>query len=78
MATAPIRTLPITSSALLVLMATSYKVALISVNLHATPISSPTSAITHVWPVTLPASLAVDLDRPLAPPVSRLCFTLVM
>lgn len=76
--TAPIKTLVTTSSALLVLMATSYKVAPISVNLHATPISSPTLAITRAWLVILPVSLAVDLDRLRALPVSRLCFILVM
>lgn len=77
-ATAPIKTQPITSSALLAPMATSYKVARTPANLPAIPINSQTWVTTHVWPVTLPASLAVDLDRPHAPPVSYLCFTLVM
>lgn len=76
-AIAPIKTQPITSSALPVLMATSYKVALTSANPPATPINSPISATTHASPATLPASPAVDLARPHARPAYHLCFTLV-
>ena len=75
-AIAPIKTQPITSSALPVLMATSYKVALTSVNPPVTPTSSPISAITHASPAILPASPAVDLAHPHARPAYRLYFTL--
>ena len=62
--TAPIKTLPAALSAHPVRMATSYKVAHISVNHHATPISSPISATTHASPVIHLALLVVGLVQP--------------